>query len=586
VRVTSEMPMTRREILGRLLREARPYRSRIGLALLLGIVAGLAPLSLPWAFGRIENAVLAAKHPDVSVLYQVLGLTFLALTAGAITTYGQTYLTAWSGQHLVANLRVRLFARTLHLPLGEFDKWRPGELISRFTYDLQLMTDAVSVSLPQLFVVIVTFVGAIARMVAIDWLLTVSLFVVAPVVSYAVATFNRLISSGTVRAQNRIANLSSTLTEVLHGQRVVKAFGREDYEIERFRDRNHDYFGTYMKLTQFIQTQPLIVSELVLIGILGIVWFSAREVLAGRLNSGLVIQYWTLIVLVINPMNRFAAFVGEISKALVGAGRVFEILDLDTEAADRVDAVPLPDLAGTIVFENVTFSYHSGEDAVLCDFKARIEAGEIVALVGPSGAGKTTMVNLVPRFYSPQGGRILLDGIELDRFRLQDLRGAIAIVPQETQLFRGTITENIRYGRLNATDAEVRTAAREANAEEFINAFPAGYETEVGERGVRLSGGQRQRIAIARAILRDPRILILDEATSALDSHSETLIEEALDRLLPGRTTLIIAHRLATIRRASKILYIEAGRVRETGTHDALLAAGGAYAKLHAAQYA
>lgn len=578
--------MTRREILRRLLQEARPYYGRMAVALVLGVVAGLTPLTLPWAFGRIENAVLAATHPDVGVLYQVLALTFLALTAGAVTTYGQTYLTAWSGQHLVASLRVRLFARTLHLPLGEFDKWRPGELISRFTYDLQLMTDAVSVSLPQLFVVIVTFVGAIARMIAIDWLLTVSLFVVAPVVSYAVAVFNRLISSGTLRAQSRIANLSSTLTEVLHGQRIVKAFGREDHEIERFRERNNDYFGTYMKLTQFIQTQPLIVSELVLVGILGIVWLSAREVLAGRLNSGLVIQYWTLIVLVINPMNRFAAFVGEISKALVGAGRVFEVLDLRTEPADRADAVPLPEHAGTLVFDDVTFSYHPQEGPVLRDFNARIEAGEIVAFVGPSGAGKTTIVNLVPRFYEPQSGRVCLDGIELDRLRLTELRGAIAIVPQETQLFRATIAENIRYGRLNATDDEVRAAAREANAEEFVSAFPAGYETEVGERGVRLSGGQRQRIAIARAILRDPRILILDEATSALDSHSETLIEEALDRLLPGRTTLIIAHRLATIRRASRILYIEAGRVRETGTHDALLAAGGPYARLHAAQYA
>jgi subfamily B ATP-binding cassette protein MsbA len=243
-------------------------------------------------------------------------------------------------------------------------------------------------------------------------------------------------------------------------------------------------------------------------------------------------------------------------------------------------------VSGEVRFEHVQFAYSAGEPPVLDDFNATIQAGEIVALVGPSGAGKTTIVNLVPRFYEPQSGRITLDGVDLSQARLADLRAAIGIVPQEAQLFRGSIADNIRYGRLEATDEEVRAAAREANAEEFILGFPDGYNTEVGERGLRLSGGQRQRVAIARAILRDPRILILDEATSALDSHSEALIEQALDRLLPGRTTLIIAHRLSTIRRAHTILYIEAGRVVEMGSHEALLAKGGAYARLHATQFA
>jgi subfamily B ATP-binding cassette protein MsbA len=238
------------------------------------------------------------------------------------------------------------------------------------------------------------------------------------------------------------------------------------------------------------------------------------------------------------------------------------------------------------VFDRVRFAYSPEEPPVLDEFSAEIEAGQIVALVGPSGAGKTTIVNLVPRFYEPQSGRIVLDGVDLADVRLADLRGAIGIVPQEAQLFRGSIRENIRYGRLSASEDEVRVAAREANAEEFILGFPDGYDTEVGERGMRLSGGQRQRVAIARAILRDPRILILDEATSALDSHSEALIEQALDRLLPGRTTLIIAHRLSTIRRAHTILYIEAGRVVEMGSHESLLAKGGAYARLHATQFA
>jgi ATP-binding cassette, subfamily B, bacterial MsbA len=253
---------------------------------------------------------------------------------------------------------------------------------------------------------------------------------------------------------------------------------------------------------------------------------------------------------------------------------------------DPASAIAMPAVRGRIEYVDVTFAYKPDEAPALRHVNATIEAGEIVALVGPSGAGKTTIVNLVPRFYQPQEGRVLVDGTDIACVRLADLRAAIAIVPQDVQLFRTTILENIRYGRIDATDDEVRAAARDANVDEYVETFPKGYATEVGERGVRLSGGERQRIAIARAVLRDPSILILDEATSALDSHSEAMIEEALDRLLPGRTTLIIAHRLSTVRRAHKVLFIESGRVVEIGTHDELLAKGGAYARLHAAQFA
>jgi subfamily B ATP-binding cassette protein MsbA len=273
-----------------------------------------------------------------------------------------------------------------------------------------------------------------------------------------------------------------------------------------------------------------------------------------------------------------------LSKALVSAGRAYELLDLPAEEEAVANPAPMARIAGRIEFDRVWFSYDEQEAPALADVTAAIEAGEIVALVGPSGAGKTTLVNLIPRFYRPQRGAVLIDGIDIAAVRLGDLRSQIAIVPQDPQLFRASIAENIRYGRLDASDEDVRSAAVEANADEFVQTLPEGYATEVGERGVRLSGGQRQRIAIARAIVRDPRILILDEATSALDRHSEALIESALDRLLPGRTTLIIAHRLSTIRRASTILYIEGGRVLEAGSHDVLLAQGGAYARLHAAQ--
>ncbi|HET6275418.1 MAG TPA: ABC transporter ATP-binding protein [Candidatus Cybelea sp.] len=580
--------MSRRSILLRLAREARPYYGRLAIAMTMGVLAGVLSIAPPLAFRIIINQVLVPPHgsaPDLQALYLALGLTSIALILANCAIYGQTYLTAWSGQNLVARIRVRLFERLLNLPLREFDTWRPGELIARFSTDLQIMIDAVSVSVPQLVVALATFISSFATMIYLDWLLTLSLVLVAPIVSIAVSNFQRLISASTHRAQQRIADLTANLSEVLSGHRVVKSFGREEFEVARFRNRNDDFFGAYMKLTQFIQTQPLVVSTIMVAAVVGIMWLSVREVLVGRLDTGKVFMYWGLLVNLMNPMNRVAAFFGDISKAIVGAGRVFELLDLPIEVQDPAGAVPLPPVRGRIEYDGVTFRYRPGDPPALREITATIEAGEIVALVGPSGAGKTTFVNMVPRFYEPQEGRLLLDGIDTATIRLADLRKAIAIVPQDVQLFRGSVLDNIRYGRIEATDAQVRAAARDANVDEYVAGFPDGYATQVGERGVRLSGGERQRIAIARAVLRDPRILILDEATSALDSHSEAMIEQALDRLLVGRTTLIIAHRLSTVRRAHRVFFIEAGRVIETGTHDELLAKGGAYAKLHAAQF-
>ena len=378
---------------------------------------------------------------------------------------------------------MRLFERLLNLPLGEFDKWRPGELIARFSTDLQIMIDAVSVSVPQLVVALATFISSFATMIYLDWLLTLSLVLVAPIVSFAVSNFQRLISASTHRAQQRIADLTANLSEILGGQRVVKSFGREEFEVGRFRNRNDDFFGAYMKLTQFIQTQPLVISTIMVAAVVAIMWLSVREVLVGRLDTGKVFMYWGLLVNLMNPMNRVAAFFGDISKAVVGAGRVFELLDLPVEVRDPPGAIALTAVRGRIEYRDVTFRYKPAEPPALRDVNATIEAGEIVALVGPSGAGKTTIVNLVPRFYEPQEGRVLLDGIDIATVRLSDLREAIAIVPQDVQLFRGSILENIRYGRIEATDAEVRAAARDANVEEYVQGFPDGYATQVGERG-------------------------------------------------------------------------------------------------------
>ncbi|MGA7745858.1 MAG: ABC transporter ATP-binding protein [Candidatus Aquilonibacter sp.] len=573
----------------RLAREGRPYYPRLLVAIGLGAVNSLLVLVPPWALGAIFNRVIvpASTHtgtPAIGALYFALGATYASQVLSNFATYGTNYITTLCGQRFVANLRQGLYDRLLRLPLESFDRWRPGELIARFNSDLQVMSDAVSVSLPQFIIAVLTFVSSFAAMIWIDWLLTLVLVVVAPLMSIAVSRFQKLITTSMTRSQSRIANLSSTLTEILQAQRIVKAFGREDFESKRFRHRNEDYFGAFMKLNQFVYMQPVVFTSILSLGVIAIVWLSAREVLLGHLNTGTVMTYWLLVVNLVNPMNRMAAFVGDLSKALVSTGRAYELLDLPMEE-EAGDPAPMPRVAGKIDFESVWFAYDATGAPALADVNATIAAGEIVALVGPSGAGKTTLVNMIPRFYRPQRGCVLIDGVDIAGVRLSDLRSQIAIVPQDSQLFRASVAENIRYGRLDATDEDVRRAAIEANADEFIHTLPDGYATEVGERGVRLSGGQRQRIAIARAIVRDPRILILDEATSALDRHSEALIESALDRLLPGRTTLIIAHRLSTIRRASTILYIEGGRVLEAGSHDVLLARGGAYAALHAAQF-
>jgi subfamily B ATP-binding cassette protein MsbA len=568
----------------RLLREARPYYGRLITGTLFGVLAGIAPLAMAKVAEYLQSDVLV-RHPHWDVLGLVIVLILVSQIVGNAASYGQAYLTAFSGQQMVATFRARMFDRIARMPLREFDRWRPGELQSRMSADLGLMTDAISISLPQFVQVTVTFVAALVYMLVKDWFLAVVLMVAAPIIAYIVSKFNALIVGGTRRSQERIADLSSNLIEVLANERVVKAFRREDFERDRFAAANERYFTAYMKVTQFSQTQTPVLSFVVMLAICAVILFTAREVSVGHLTPSTAFGFWYATGLLINPMNRFSIFLGDFGRAFVGAGRVFEILDLPVERDDPPDAVPLPNVVGDVRFEHVTFEYDDGRP-VLQDFSAEMLHGEVVALVGPSGAGKSTIVNLVPRFYEPQSGRITVDGADIGRVRLGDLRDAIAIVPQETQLFNGTIADNIRYGRLDARDDEIVAAAVEANADEFVRKLSDGYATLVGERGIRLSGGQRQRIAIARAILRDPRILILDEATSALDSHSEALIEDALDRLLPGRTTLIIAHRLSTIRRATKILYIEGGRVRETGTHDDLIAAGGPYANLHAAQFA
>jgi len=422
-------------------------------------------------------------------------------------------------------------------------------------------------------------------MLFLNWKLTLVLLAVAPFVSLSVSRFSSILRRVTGTSLARVADVNAVLSESIESMRVIKAFAREPYEMRRFANRNDAYLGASLKLSQIGLTQTPVVDFIVSIGIAILVGFSFYQVIVGSLTVKEWTEFFTLAIVAGNPVNQLSNYVGNLNSAYVGAKRIFEILDLPVEARDPAGARPLERVRGAVEFDDVHFAY-DGNDEVLRGIDAHFEPGEIVALVGPSGAGKTTLVNLIPRFYVPTSGRVLVDGNDISKVTLASLRGSIAIVPQDPQLFSDSIENNIRYGRLEATADEIRRAAQLANASEFIEGFAEGYATMVGSRGTRLSGGQRQRIAIARAILRDPRILILDEATSSLDSQSEALINEALGNLLVGRTTFIIAHRFSTIRRATTILVIHDGVVVERGRHADLIGRGGLYAKLYETQTA
>jgi subfamily B ATP-binding cassette protein MsbA len=366
--------------------------------------------------------------------------------------------------------------------------------------------------------------------------------------------------------------------------RVIKSFVREDYEIERFGRENYNNFRAQMKSSQLMATLTPLIEFLAAIGVTVIIWYGGREVINGNLTSGALIAFLIYVVNLSNPIKRLSRVYGNVQKALAAAQRVFEVLDTKPDIEDMPGATELPPISGEVAFNNVSFEYKPGEPA-LVDISLTARPGQMVAIVGPSGAGKTTIANLIPRFYDPTAGTITIDGTDIKTVTLASLRRQIGIVPQETMLFNGTVYENILYGDLNATREAVIAAAKAANADNFIMEMPLGYDTQIGERGAKLSGGQRQRIAIARAILKNPSVLILDEATSALDTESEALVQEALDKLMVGRTSFVIAHRLSTVQRADVILVMERGRIVEKGSHATLINTGGLYSKLYQIQF-
>ena len=566
----------------RLLLYIKPYLKRLGLAIICIIMAAAANLYVPWIIKDIIDQVLADK--DMMLLNVIaVGIVVVFFLRG-LFYYGQTYLVSFIGQRVIIDVREVIFRKFQRMPLAYYDQRQTGEIMSYITNDVAALQNALVDSLIELVTEGSILIGSLVMMVYLDWKLSLLTLFLIPVIGQAMKVFGRkLKSTGTV-IQERMADITSLLQESISAVRVVKSFVREDYEIQRFQDQNELNFQAAMKNVQLTSLLTPTVEFLAALAVTVIVWFGGYEVVNGVMTAGALIAFLTYAVNLANPVKRISRVYGNIQRAMAAADRVFEVLDLEEAVRNKPEAKTLPPIDGRVTVEDVSFEYKKGIPA-LQHVTLTAEPGQMIAFVGPSGAGKSTIANLIPRFYDVTEGSIKIDGFDIRDVTMESLREQIGIVPQETMLFSTTVRENIRYGRLDATDEEIIKAAIAANADEFIRELPNGYDTKIGERGLNLSGGQRQRIAIARAILKNPRVLILDEATSALDTESEKIVQAALDKLMIGRTSFVIAHRLSTIFDADQIFVIENGHVHEHGTHQELLAMGGLYSNLYNIQF-
>ncbi|MEG4089897.1 ABC transporter ATP-binding protein [Microcoleus sp. Pol12B4] len=559
----------------------RPQKQTIGKALACTVVFTVFWPIIAWLVG--ETAKFIGKG-DLQGFAQIAALSAIIFLLRGTAQYGQDTLMAKAALTIALEIRKKVYSHLQKLNLGYFETAKTGDLSYRLTEDIDRIGEVVNKFFHQFIPCILQLIAVLGYMIYLNWQLTLGALIIAPLMAILIGWFGERLLSYSRQSQNRISDLSALLTEVFSGIRLIKAFVAEDYEIARFaeeaeQNRRAKYLSERVKALQFVVVGFLEAMSVILLFFLG-----GWQISQGNLTGTQFISYIAGVALLIDPIAITTANYGDFKQGEASSDRIFELLAIEPAVVEKPGAIELPHVTGKVEYRNINFAYNS-ETPILQNMSLLVLPGEMIALVGASGAGKTTLVNLLPRFYDPQAGQILIDGIDIQDVTLNTLRRQIGIVPQETILFSGTIAQNIAFGQSYYELKDVQKAAEIANAHQFISEFPDGYQTWVGERGVNLSGGQKQRIAIARAVLLDPRILILDEATSALDSESESLVQEALERLMRDRTVFIIAHRLATVRRADRILVLEKGRIVESGTHEELLEKGDRYAGYYAQQF-